>query len=59
MLKFIAVALSAGMFAFSTWIYTQTGDWVALIFMVVSAAYGVLFASGQLDKMLGRDKSQD
>ena len=58
MLKFIAVGLSAGMFAFSTWIYTQTGDWVALLFMVLSAGYGVLFTSGQLDRMLNRDDSQ-
>lgn len=57
MLKFIAVGLSAGMFAFSTWIYTQTGDWVALLFMVVSAGYGVLFASGQLDRMLSNKDS--
>ena len=55
MLKLIAVGLSAGMFAFSTWVYTQTGDWVALLFMVLSAGYGVLFASGQMDRMLGRD----
>ncbi|MEY2909045.1 MAG: hypothetical protein RLZZ602_1568 [Pseudomonadota bacterium] len=59
MLKFVAVAMSAGMFAFSTWIYTQTGDWVALLFMVVSAVYGVLFASGQLDRVFGKDPSKD
>ncbi len=59
MLKLIAVALSAGMFAFSTWIYTQTGDWVALVFMLVSAGYGVLFASGQLDRLLGKRNSDE
>ena len=59
MLKFVAVAMSAGMFAFSTWIYTQTGDWVALLFMVVSALYGVLFASGQLDRVFGKGPSND
>lgn len=57
MLKFVAVGLSAGMFAFSTWIYTQNGDWVALLFMLVSAGYGVMFASGQLDRMLGNGDS--
>ncbi|MDB4491342.1 hypothetical protein N9212_02250 [Luminiphilus sp.] len=58
MLKFVAVGLSAGMFAFSTWVYTQSGDWVALLFMVLSAAYGVFFASGQLDKLLNRNDSE-
>ena len=58
MLKFVAVGLSAGMFAFSTWVYTQSGYWVALLFMVLSAAYGVFFASGQLDKLLNRNDSE-
>lgn len=57
MMKLIAVGLSAGMFAFSTWIYTQTGDWVALLFMLVSAGYGVMFASGQLDRLFGDNDS--
>lgn len=50
MVKWVGISLSAGMFAFSAWIYTQTGDWVALLFMTLSAGYGVLFASGQLDR---------
>ena len=54
MLKWIAIGLSAGMFAFSAWIYGQSGDWVALVFMLVSAVYGLLFASGQLDHMFNR-----
>jgi len=53
-LKWIAIGLSAGMFAFSAWIYGQSGDWVALVFMLVSAVYGLLFASGQLDHMFNR-----
>lgn len=59
MLKFIAVGLSAGMFAFSTWIYIQTSDWVALLFMALSAGYGVLFASGRIDRRLGQNDSEE
>lgn len=54
MLKFIALGLSAGMFAFSTWVFWQTGDWVALLFMVVSVGYGALFASGKLESLRNR-----
>jgi len=50
MVKWVGMGLSAAMFAFSAWIYTQTGDWVALLFMALSAGYGVLFASGQLSR---------
>lgn len=57
MLKFIAIGLSAGMFAFSAWVYVQTSDWVAMLFMVVSAGYGLLFASGQLDKLFNNRDS--
>ncbi len=54
MLKFLAIGLSAGMFAFSSWVFWQTGDWVALLFMVVSIAYGVLFASGKIESLQNR-----
>ena len=30
------------------------GDWVALLFMVVSAGYGALFASGKLESLRNR-----
>ena len=39
----VALVVSAVMFAFSAWMFSQTGDWVALVFMVMSAGYGVLF----------------
>ena len=35
--------LTAAMFVFSTWIYTQTGDWVAAVFAIGSVAYGLFF----------------
>ncbi|MDG1829327.1 MAG: hypothetical protein P8H66_08890 [Luminiphilus sp.] len=49
--------ISAVMFAFSGWMYSQTGDWVALVFMVGSGAYGLLFASGKVATGLGRNSS--
>lgn len=41
--KLLALLLSAAMFAFSGWMYIQTGDWVAAVFAVGSLAYGVFF----------------
>jgi len=40
----LALIASAGMFAFSGWMYAETGDWVALVFMVLSGAWGLFFA---------------
>jgi len=31
------------MFAFSAWMFQQTGDWVAAVFVVGSLAYGLFF----------------
>lgn len=59
MFKFIVIGLCLGMFAFSAWIYIETNDWVAIIFMIVSLAYGVLFNSGQLDRLFDKDQSED
>lgn len=41
--KVLALLLSAAMFAFSGWMYIQTGDWVAAVFAVGSLGYGVFF----------------
>ena len=49
----VALVVSAVMFAFSAWMFSQTGDWVALVFMVMSAGYGVLFMRR------GRNRSHD
>ena len=41
--KFVGVVGTAVMFAFSVWMFQQTGDWVAAVFVVGSLAYGVFF----------------
>ena len=51
-MKLLALFLSAGMFAFSAWMFLETGDWVALVFAGGSLAYGLFFASG----MMGRGR---
>ncbi len=43
--KTVGMVATAAMFAFSAWIYQQTGDWVAAVFAVGSLAYGVFFFS--------------
>ena len=43
--RIIALVVSAAMFAFSSWIYVQTGDWVAAVFAVGSLGYGLFFAA--------------
>ncbi|MCR9184830.1 MAG: hypothetical protein NXH81_05490 [Halieaceae bacterium] len=39
------IVLTLGMLVFSSWMYLQTGDWVALVFAVASLGYGVFFFS--------------
>ncbi|MEP5568118.1 MAG: hypothetical protein ABJN62_09820 [Halioglobus sp.] len=41
--KRLGLAATAVMFAFSTWMFQQTGDWVAAVFAVGSVAYGFFF----------------
>jgi hypothetical protein len=41
--KWIGLCLTALMFAFSTWVYLNSGDWVAAVFAVASGAYAVFF----------------
>ena len=41
--RIIGLVATAAMFAFSTWMYLQTGDWVAAVFAVGSLAYAVFF----------------
>jgi len=47
MLGLVAALLMA---AFSAYIYTQTGDWVAIIFCLGSVAYCLVFGSGLTKK---------
>ena len=41
--KTVGLVATAAMFAFSTWMYLQTGDWVAAVFALGSLAYGAFF----------------
>lgn len=42
----IGMVLATVMLVFSGWMYLQTGDWVALLFIAGSLGYGVFFLSG-------------
>ena len=44
--RIIALVLAVAMFIFSVWMYSRTGDWVAILFAIGSAAYTVFFFSG-------------
>ncbi|WP_162845992.1 hypothetical protein [Seongchinamella sediminis] len=41
--KTVGLVATAAMFAFSTWMYLQTGDWVAAVFAIGSLAYALFF----------------
>lgn len=41
--RLIALIIAAAMFVFSSWMFTQTGDWVAVVFALGSVAYGIYF----------------
>ncbi|GAB3314141.1 hypothetical protein [Haliea atlantica] len=41
----VGMVLATVMLVFSAWMYLQTGDWVALIFVAGSLGYGVFFLS--------------
>jgi len=43
--KTVGMLLSAVMFAFSAFMYTQTGDWVAAVFALGSVGYALFFIS--------------
>ena len=43
--RLIGLVLTAIMFAFSAWMYLQTGDWVAAVFALGSLGYGLFFLS--------------
>ena len=43
--RYIGLVLTAAMFAFSTWMYITSGDWVAAVFAVGSLGYGIFFLS--------------
>jgi hypothetical protein len=39
----IALLVAIAMFVFSVWMYSRTGDWVAIVFAIGSAAYATYF----------------
>lgn len=39
----MGLVATAAMFAFSSWMYLQTGDWVAALFAIGSLAYAAFF----------------
>ncbi len=41
--RYIGLLLTAAMFAFSSWMFIETGDWVAAVFAIGSLAYGLFF----------------
>lgn len=41
--RVVALVLAIAMFVFSLWMYSLTGDWVAIVFAVGSAAYAIYF----------------
>ena len=41
--RVLALVAAIAMFCFSLWTYSRTGDWVAIVFALGSAAYGIFF----------------
>ncbi|TXS93026.1 hypothetical protein FV139_13835 [Parahaliea maris] len=41
--RWLGLALTLAMFVFSSWMYLQTGDWVALVFAGGSFGYALFF----------------
>jgi hypothetical protein len=48
--KLVGLILTAVMFAFSTWMYLRTGDWVAAVFAAGSLGYAIFFLSRLPDR---------
>ena len=42
-MRVIALLVAVAMFVFSLWMYSRTGDWVAIVFAFGSAAYATYF----------------
>lgn len=49
--KLVGLVLSAVMFAFSAYMYTQTGDWVSAVFALGSVGYGLFFVGDTVNRM--------
>ncbi|HBZ49623.1 MAG TPA: hypothetical protein DEO43_04790 [Halieaceae bacterium] len=55
--KWVGMILSSVMFAFSAYMYTLTGDWVAAVFALGSVGYGLFFIGDVWQRYRGRDGS--
>lgn len=55
--KWVGMILSSVMFAFSAYMYTLTGDWVAAVFASGSVGYGLFFIGDVWQRYRGRDGS--
>lgn len=45
--RWLGLVLTLAMFVFSSWMYLQTGDWVALVFAGGSFAYALFFIAAK------------
>ncbi len=45
--RMIGLLLTAAMFAFSSYMFLQNGDWVAAVFAAGSLGYGLFFLTRQ------------
>ena len=43
--RIVGLLLTAAMFAFSSYVFINTGDWVAAVFALGSLGYGLFFLS--------------
>jgi hypothetical protein len=48
--RFLALAAATAMFCFSLWSWSRSGDWVAIVFALGSAAYGIFFFTTSPDE---------
>ncbi|MDH4039531.1 MAG: hypothetical protein OEV88_02645 [Gammaproteobacteria bacterium] len=48
--RFLALAAATAMFCFSLWSWSRSGDWVAIVFALGSAAYGIFFFTSSPDE---------
>lgn len=47
--RIIGLILAIAMFVFSLWMYSRTGDWVAIVFAIGSVGYTLFFFHGLSD----------
>jgi hypothetical protein len=45
--RWLGLVLALAMLAFSSWIYLNSGDWVALVFAAGSLGYALVFVAAR------------